>query len=57
MLFIIVAMAGVVFFIRDDDMQGDRFEIVLTLVLTTVAFKFSTKELVPRVSYLTYLDK
>ena len=57
MLFIIVSMAGVVFFLREDANHGDRFEIILTLVLTTVAFKFSTKEQIPCVSYLTYLDK
>mmetsp|Transcript_8100 Transcript_8100/g.10568 ORF Transcript_8100/g.10568 Transcript_8100/m.10568 type:complete len:406 (-) Transcript_8100:1625-2842(-) len=35
----------------------ERFEYAMTLALTTVAFKFVTSELVPRTSYLTYLDK
>ena len=34
-----------------------RFDFSLTLALTTVAFKWVTSELVPKTSYLTYLDK
>jgi len=36
---------------------GSRLEIALTLVLTAVAFKTQTADWIPRVSYLTLLDK
>lgn len=36
---------------------GDRLQITLTLLLTSVAFKFVVAESLPRVSYQTILDK
>mmetsp|Transcript_36497 Transcript_36497/g.53461 ORF Transcript_36497/g.53461 Transcript_36497/m.53461 type:complete len:403 (-) Transcript_36497:47-1255(-) len=36
---------------------GNRCQITLTLLLTTVAFKFVVSDTLPPVSYLTFLDK
>ena len=36
---------------------GDRIQITLTLLLTSVAFKYYVQQFVPTVSYLTFLDK
>ena len=38
------------------DSPGDRIQITLTLLLTTVAFKYYVQQFVPTVSYLTVLD-
>ena len=39
------------------DAVGDRIQITLTLMLTSVAFKYYVQQFVPTVSYLTLLDK
>ena len=39
------------------DAVGDRIQITLTLLLTSVAFKYYAQQFVPTVSYLTFLDK
>ena len=39
------------------DSIGDRIQITLTLLLTSVAFKYYVQQFVPTVSYLTFLDK
>jgi hypothetical protein len=36
---------------------ADRLSIILTLLLTTVAFKYMVAEYIPRVPYITILDK
>lgn len=36
---------------------ADRLSIILTLLLTTVAFKYMVAEYIPRVPYITVLDK
>jgi len=40
-----------------DGNPNDRFSLMMTLILTAVAFKFVTSGLVPKTSYLTLLDK
>jgi len=52
----LVLMAGVSFAIPRDDI-GDRASVVVTLILTAVAFRFSTNSSVPKVSFLTFLDR
>ena len=39
------------------DSTGDRIQITLTLLLTSVAFKYHVQQFVPAVSYLTFMDK
>ena len=39
------------------DSSQDRFALVVTLMLTSVAFKFVTHEMTPNTPYLTLLDK
>eukprot|EP00795_Rhopilema_esculentum_P007550 gene7550-13335_t len=39
------------------DSIGDRIQITLTLLLTSVAFKYYVQQFVPTVSYLTLMDK
>ena len=39
------------------DSIGDRIQITLTLLLTSVAFKYYVQKFVPTVSYLTFMDK
>lgn len=36
---------------------GDRLNVTMILLLTTIAFKFATAEILPNVPYLTFLDK
>merc|ERR1712125_264475 len=50
---IIFAHAGMIAYPYNET----RFDFAMTLALTTVAFKFVTSTLVPKVSYLTYLDR
>lgn len=40
----------------DPNSIGDRQSVVLTLVLTTVAFRFVTVSMLPEIPYLTMLD-
>ena len=43
-------------FALDPSELGDRQACVLTLVLTTVAFKFVTTQMMPEISYVTMMD-
>ena len=36
---------------------GDRLNVTMILLLTTIAFKFAMSEILPNVPYLTFLDK
>jgi len=46
---------------EDNDTQGDgvvdRLSITLTMMLTSVAFKFVISDSLPKISYFTFLDK
>ena len=44
-------------FAVEADATGDRIQISLTLLLTSVAFKYHVQQFVPTVSYLTLIDK
>ena len=44
-------------FVVEVDAVGDRLQITLTLLLTSVAFKYYVQQFLPTVSYLTFLDK
>ena len=50
---IVAAQGGLVVF----PYAQERFEFSITLALTTVAFQFVTRDLVPKTAYLTILDK
>ena len=39
------------------DSHAGRIQIHLTILLTSVAFKYNVQQFVPRVSYLTLIDK
>ena len=41
----------------DLDNIGDRLSVIMTLALTIVAFQLVVAEILPKVEYLTYLDK
>jgi len=55
-LFLLVSMAGSTFAFSSDNL-GDRMNVVITMVLTVVAFKFSISQTIPRINYATYLDR
>ena len=55
-MLLITAMTFSSFLFAPDDL-GDRLQIILTLLLTSVAFKYVTIQSLPKVSYLTFLDK
>lgn len=55
-LFLIGNLNGVALAIPPDDL-ATRAQIILTLILTLVAFKMTISQLIPRLSYLTILDK
>ena len=40
----------------DNEYIGDKLNVSLMTLLTVIALKFSTTQLLPRVSYLTLLD-
>ena len=44
-------------FVVKADSQAGRIQIHLTILLTSVAFKYNVQQFVPRVSYLTLIDK
>ena len=44
-------------FAVEADATGDRIQISLTLLLTSVAFKYYVQQFAPTVSYLTLIDK
>ena len=50
---IVAAQGGLIVF----PYAQERFEFSVTLALTTVAFQFVTRDLVPKTAYLTILDK
>ena len=53
---LITALTFTAFAVKADS-PGDRIQITLTLLLTSVAFKYYVQQFVPTVSYLTLLDK
>ncbi len=55
-LFIIVGLAFVSFALPLTQLN-DRLSVILTMVLTSVAFKYVVAGYLPKVSYLTLLDK
>ena len=55
-VFIIVQVAVFVIAIDPSDF-GTRSSLTITLLLTIVAFKFVANGFIPKVNYLTYLDK
>jgi hypothetical protein len=55
-LLVIVAISWVVFWM-DREMLGRRAGVSVTGILTMIAYQFVVSESIPRVSYLTVLDK
>ena len=55
LLLLIQLMSFASFLVPIDDV-GDRANIIITLMLTTVAFKFSYADSIPKVPYQTYMD-
>ena len=59
-LFLIISLITALTFASfavEADAPGDRVQITLTLLLTSVAFKYYAQQFVPTVSYLTLIDK
>ena len=52
----ILTMVAFFVFLVDKSDFADRINMIITLLLTQVAFKFATMGLVPRVSYSTHVD-
>ena len=52
----IASMAGVQFLVPVDDV-GTRLSVSLSLVLTAAAYKIVANDMVPKLAYLTVLDK
>ena len=55
-MFIICSLTFCTFVVSMEKPEN-RLQLSFTLVLTTIAFKFVANQTVPRISYLTYLDK
>jgi len=55
-LFIIVGISYLIFFIRPYEIET-RMGIGMTSMLTLIAFSYSINELLPRVSYVVFLDR
>jgi len=55
-IFLITALTFASFTV-EADLPGDRVQISLTLLLTSVAFKYYVQQFVPTVSYFTLIDK
>ena len=55
-MFLITALTFTTFVVEADAI-ADRVQITLTLLLTSVAFKYYVQQFVPTVSYLTFLEK
>ena len=53
---ILSACAFAAFAISPDDL-ADRLSVVLTLVLASVAFKFTVSQDLPKIPYMTFLDR
>ena len=56
LMFLITALTFTTFVVEADAI-ADRVQITLTLLLTSVAFKYYVQQFVPTVSYLTFLEK
>uniref|UniRef100_A0A1I8HD80 G_PROTEIN_RECEP_F3_4 domain-containing protein n=1 Tax=Macrostomum lignano TaxID=282301 RepID=A0A1I8HD80_9PLAT len=54
--FLICSLSLVTFAVKRD-LPQNRLQLTFTLVLTLVAFKFVVNQCLPKISYLTYLDK
>ena len=54
--FLIIALSFVSLTV-DYNETGDRLNVTLILLLTTIAFKLAMSEVLPNVPYLTFLDK
>uniref|UniRef100_A0A5K3EG01 Neur_chan_LBD domain-containing protein n=1 Tax=Mesocestoides corti TaxID=53468 RepID=A0A5K3EG01_MESCO len=54
--FLICSLSLVTFSV-DKSQPQSRLQLAFTLVLTLVAFKFVVNQCLPKISYLTYLDK
>jgi hypothetical protein len=54
-LILIVFMSLIVLFI-DPTQMGPRFSIAITAILTLIAYRFLLGNLLPKISYLTYMD-
>ncbi len=54
-LILIVFMSLIVLFI-DPAQMGPRFSIAITAILTLIAYRFLLGNLLPKISYLTYMD-
>lgn len=55
-MFVICAMTFTTFAV-DYKLTQNRLQLTFILLLTTVTFKFVVNQALPRISYLTYLDK
>ena len=55
-LFLITCMSAYTFSISPSD-SAARLELNFTLVLTTVAFKYTVSSYLPKITYLTLMDK
>ena len=53
---VLVGLLSFASYFVDPNSIGDRQSVVLTLVLTTVAFRFVTMSMLPEIPYLTMLD-
>jgi len=56
-LIVIIALMSVGAMVLPPDQLNDRFQVTLTLLLTQIAFNFVINEALPKVSYVTSLDK
>ncbi|ELU06091.1 hypothetical protein CAPTEDRAFT_202877 [Capitella teleta] len=56
-LTLLITCLSFVTFAVPPSMPQNRLQITFTLVLTAVAFKFVVNQSLPRISYLTYLDR
>mmetsp|Transcript_51127 Transcript_51127/g.84869 ORF Transcript_51127/g.84869 Transcript_51127/m.84869 type:complete len:599 (-) Transcript_51127:91-1887(-) len=45
------------FYLKFDQFGGERLSLLITLILTSVAFSIAIQDRIPNVSYLTFLDK
>jgi len=58
-VFILLSISCLIFtaFVGPWDTTSDRVSISLTLILATIAFKFTVNEAIPKLNYQTLLDK
>jgi len=56
MVLSMLSLLAFIAFALPSDALGERVNIVLTLLLTVVAFKFALADLIPKVGYSTLLD-